>query len=155
MKFYAEKDLALCGLVCSLCSQENCPGCKQQGCQELSDCTVYQCVIKKGLDGCYQCSEFPCPAEILQNPRNRAFNQYARQFGKQALLDRLRINYENGITYHRPGELEGDYDMFTTEAEILRLLQFGTPAPDGKSPELETEQFTLRLVQTEDAESSD
>lgn len=102
MKFYAEKDLALCGLACVLCSHEDCPGCKVRGCMEGSDCSIYQCATGKGLEGCYQCDEFPCEENMPQGVRNRAFNRYAKEHGKQALLDRLRNNFEKGITYHKP-----------------------------------------------------
>ncbi|MDD2286276.1 MAG: DUF3795 domain-containing protein [Paludibacter sp.] len=129
MKFCAEKDLALCGLACVLCRYEDCPGCKARGCKDVSDCSVYQCVTGKGLDGCYQCDEFPCEEKMLQGIRNRAFNRYARQFSKQALLDRLHDNYENGIAYHKTDGLKGDYDSLETEDEIMQLIQFGKRNP--------------------------
>lgn len=152
MKFYGEKDLALCGLACVLCSEEACTGCKQRGCFQGCDCSVYQCAMSKGLDGCYQCDEFPCGEGMLQGIRNRAFNQYARQFGKPALLQRLKENFENGIVYHNPDGLKGDYDDLGTEEEIMRLIQFGRQDPYRECPTLETEHFTLRLIREEDAE---
>lgn len=125
-----EKDLAICGLACVLCSEAQCPGCKRQGCAQGSDCSVYQCATAKGLDGCYQCDDFPCAQDMLQGTRNRAFGRYARTHGKQALLERLRINAENGIVYHRPGGLQGDYDLPATEEAVIRLIHFGTHNPD-------------------------
>lgn len=151
MRFYEEKGLALCGLACVLCHQESCPGCKAHGCSEDCDCSVYQCVIQKGIDGCYECEQFPCAEDILSGIRNRAFNRYARQHGKKMLLDRLRINYENGITYHKSAGLKGDYDMLETEDDILRLIGFGSYNPYEKCPVLETEHFVLRLVTINDA----
>lgn len=151
MKFYAEKDLALCGLACVLCSQEDCPGCKERGCKEGSDCPVYQCATGKGLDGCYQCDEFPCEEKMLQGVRNRAFNRYAKEHSKQALLDRLRDNFEKGIVYHKPDGLKGDYDMMDTENEIIQLIQFGKRNPYVECPVFETENFILRLVTEDDA----
>lgn len=151
MKFYAEKDLALCGLACVLCSQEDCPGCKERGCKEGSDCSVYQCATSKGLDGCYQCDEFPCEEKMLQGVRNRAFNRYAKEHSKQALLDRLRDNFEKGIVYHKPDGLKGDYDMMDTENEIIQLIQFGKRNPYVECPVFETENFILRLVTEDDA----
>lgn len=150
MKFYAEKDLALCGLACVLCSQEDCPGCKERGCKEGSDCSVYQCATGKGLDGCYQCDEFPCEEKMLQGVRNRAFNRYAKEHSKQALLDRLRDNFEKGIVYHKPDGLKGDYDMMDTENEIIQLIQFGKRNPYVECPVFETENFILRLVTEDD-----
>ncbi len=151
MKFHAEKDLGVCGLACVLCSHEDCPGCKVRGCKDGCDCSVYQCAMRKELDGCYQCKDFPCEEKMLSGIRNRAFNRYARHYGKQALLDRLHINYENGITYHKPDGLKGDYDQLEAEADILRLVRFGTHNPYVKCPVLETEHFTLRLVEMDNA----
>ncbi|CAA7600865.1 Protein of unknown function DUF3795 [Acididesulfobacillus acetoxydans] len=129
MKFYAEKDLALCGLACVLCSHEDCSGCKERGCKEGSNCSVYQCATGKGFDGCYQCDEFPCEEKMLQGIRNRAFNRYAKEHGKQALLDRLRDNFEQGIKYHKLDSLKGDYDMIDTENQVIQLIQFGKRNP--------------------------
>ena len=151
MNFYKDKDLALCGLACVLCSQEDCPGCKMRGCKKVSHCSIYNCAIKKELDGCYQCDDFPCDEDMLKGTRNRTFNLYARKFGKNALLERLHINYENGITYHKPNDQKGDYDLLETEDDILRLIGFGSHNPYTKCPTLETENFTLRLVRIEDA----
>lgn len=151
MKFYTEKDLALCGLACVLCSHEDCPGCRARGCKEGSDCSVYQCATGKVLGGCYQCDEFPCEEKMLQGIRNRAFNRYAKEHGKQALLDRLRENFEKGIIYHKPDGLKGDYDVMDTEDEIMQLIQFGKKNPYVECPIFETENFILRLVTEDDA----
>lgn len=129
MKFYEEKDLAICGLACVLCSDEECPGCKARGCKGENDCSVYKCAEGKGIDGCYQCDKFPCDEDMLKGVRNRAFIRYARQFGKQALLDRLHENFKNGITYHTPDGLKGSYDLLTTEEEIIQLIRFGKNNP--------------------------
>jgi RimJ/RimL family protein N-acetyltransferase len=152
MRFYGEKDLAVCGLACVLCSNEDCPGCKARGCKGGEGCSVFKCAMAKGIDGCYQCAEFPCGEDMLKGIRIRAFNRYARQHGKQALLERLRINFASGVTYHRPGGLRGDYDLLATEDEILRLIQFGSLDPYAQCPVLATEHFILRLVRVEDAE---
>jgi len=88
---------------------------------------------------------------MLQNKRIRAFNGFAQKFGVQALIDRLRINYENGIEYHKLDGSPGDYDILETEEEIHRLLRFGTSTPYENCPTLETEHFLLRLVSENDA----
>lgn len=153
MKFYAEKDLAMCGLACVLCSDEACNGCKARGCKQGSDCSVYQCAITRNIDGCYECDDFPCEEKMLQGIRNRAFNRYAGTYGKQALLNRLRINFDNGITYHRSNGFKGDYDLLTNEDDILRLIHFGTHNPYIICPTIETVNFIFRLVNKNDAES--
>lgn len=151
MAFSPEKDLALCGLACVLCSNEGCPGCKARGCSQGEDCAVYRCALDKGLDGCYACRAFPCDQGMLKNPRIRAFNTYARQHGKQALLRRLQQNHEAGILYHRSQGIRGDYDNLASEGDILRLIAFGTPNPYSQCPQLESRHFILRLVRPEDA----
>ncbi|HML47343.1 MAG TPA: GNAT family N-acetyltransferase [Clostridia bacterium] len=152
MKFHAEKNLGLCGLACVLCGSDDCPGCKARGCKEGGDCSVYQCVIGKGLDGCYQCGQFPCEEKMLKGIRNRAFNQYARQFGKKALLDRLQANCEDGIAYHQSDGSKGDYDLLSTEDEIMQLIQFGRNNPYVQCPTFETEHFIVRLIEEKDAD---
>ncbi len=152
MKFYAEKDLAMCGLACVLCSEEDCCGCKARGCKEGCDCSVYQCVKTRNIDGCYECDNFPCEEKMLQGIRNRTFNRYARMYGKQSLLDRLKINFDNGITYHRPNSEKGDYDVLSNEDDIMRLIRFGTHTPYINCPTLETAHFNFRLVKENDAE---
>ena len=89
------------------------------------DCTLGKCAVKKGVEGCYACPDYPCDETMLQNKRIRVFNRFASEFGKQALIDRLQINFENGIEYHKTDESAGDYDALETEDEIYRLLQFG------------------------------
>ena len=125
MQFYEEKDLAVCGLACVLCKEEKCQGCKAREKAQGSECGIYNCATSKGLDGCYQCKDFPCDKDMLQGIRNRAFNRYAKQYGKQALLDSLKTNFENGITYHRADGLTGDYDRCKTEQDVFELLQNG------------------------------
>lgn len=152
MDFYEEKGISFCGLACVLCSEEACVGCKARGCKEVCDCSVYKCAIAKELDGCYQCDKFPCDEGMLSGTRIRAFNQYARQFGKQALLNRLHNNFKNGITYHRPDGLTGDYDSLETEDDIMQLIQFGHNNPYKECPVFKTEHFILRLISDADAE---
>ena len=150
MKFYEEKDLAVCGLACMLCSEEACPGCKAQGCKDADVCSVYKCATGRGLDGCYQCEEFPCGEKVLAGIRIRAFNRYAKQYGKQSLMDRLRMNYENGILYHSSKSLSGDYDLCRTEQEVIALLKNGKPNPYSVLPNYESKHFLLRFVSLED-----
>ena len=83
---------------------------------------------------------------------NKAFNRYARMYGKQNLLNRLKVNFDTGITYHRPNEEKGDYDLLTNEDDIMRLIRFGTHTPYINCPTIETDNFVFRLVKKNDAE---
>lgn len=151
MRYATEKGLAMCGLACVLCSDADCPGCKAMGRENAGGCGVYQCAAEKGLDGCYQCGDFTCGQDMLQGTRNRAFNRYARRHGKDALLERLRVNAGHGIAYHRPDGQPGDYDTLAGEEDVLRLLHYGSDDPYRRCPVLETERFLLRHVRMEDA----
>jgi len=146
-----ERGLGYCGLACVLCNSADCPGCfaKIAG---GDDCAIGMCAIKKGIDGCYSCPDYPCGEDILKNKRIRAFNRYAHDFGKDALIERLYINNQNGIVYHRPDSSAGDYDMLETEDEIYKILRYGRNNPYEKCPTFETQHFKLRQVRVEDAE---
>ena len=55
------KTVAPCGLICGICKhgQENCQhACNDGGGYE--ECFQKKCCIKKGIDGCWQCDNFPC-----------------------------------------------------------------------------------------------
>jgi hypothetical protein len=152
MNFYEERGIGYCGLACVLCSDADCPGCAVK-IADGGDCSAGKCAAGKGVDGCYACPGYASCAESMPHgKRNRAFNRYAREFGKQALIDRLRENYKNGVTYHRPDKLPGDYDRCETEREIIDLLRNGKPDPYDKCPEYESEHFRLRLVSMDDTE---
>ena len=124
MSFCNERGIGYCGLACALCSNTGCPGCFEK----ISDgdsCNIGKCAVKKGFDGCYACPDYPCGEDILKNKRVRAFNRYAQDFGKDALIERLRANYSNGIVYHKPDSSGGDYDVLETEDKIYDLLRYG------------------------------
>lgn len=150
--FYEERGLAMCGLACVLCSQETCPGCLKDGCENRATCDIYQCASGKGLAGCYLCDAFPCEKSMFQSKRVCAFNRYAKEFGVRALMKRLKENAQNGIIYHQPGSLLGDYDAPETEDGIMQFIQFGRNNPYATCPVFETAHFTIRLVAEADAE---
>jgi RimJ/RimL family protein N-acetyltransferase len=105
------------------------------------------------IDGCYACPDFDsCTESMPHGKRNQAFNRYAREFGLDALVDRLRVNYENGITYHTPDKTSGDYNTLETHDEIYQLLRYGRNNPYINCPQFDTERFHLRQVRMEDAE---
>ena len=125
MSFREERGIGYCGLACVLCSDEDCPGCAAK-IAGGHDCSLGKCAAKKSANGCYACTDYSCGEDMLQNKRIAAFNRFMQEFGKQALIDRLRANYENGIEYHKPDYSPGDYDVLETEEEIFQLIRFGT-----------------------------
>jgi len=124
MSFREERGMGYCGLACVLCSYEDCPGCIGK-IANGNDCSIGNCAKVKSKDGCFSCKEYPCGEKMLQGKRNRAFNRFAQEFGKQALIERLKINFDNGILYHKPDKSPGDYDVLETEIDIYNLLRFG------------------------------
>lgn len=124
-KMRRELGIAYCGLACCICSENSgCKGCKQNGCAAWDQCQNYGCVTGRGLEGCWDCPDFPCGKGMLQKPRMRAFVRFAKEHGEKGLLDCLMRNERAGIVYHYPGTLTGDYDL-ENEREILDLLEHG------------------------------
>lgn len=41
-------------------STAECSGCRKEKCKLFKDCKVRSCSEQKGIDFCFQCSEFPC-----------------------------------------------------------------------------------------------
>jgi len=153
MKFREERGIGYCGLACVLCGYDDgCPGCKAI-IAAGHDCSAGKCAVDIKVPGCYACLKYDtCQEGMPHGKRSKVFNRYAREFGVQALIERLRANYESGITYHTPDKTPGDYDILETEGEIYQLLRYGRNDPYAKCPEFDTEHFRLRQVREEDAE---
>jgi len=122
--------IGYCGIACALCGlySKGCPGCVA-GVASGFDCSVGKCAADKGVVGCYVCPEYPCDEKILQGKRSKAFIRYAQDFGTQALIERLRVNSENGIAYSTNAKRteDDDYDKCETEQDIIDLLINGKP----------------------------
>ena len=127
--FAPEKGIAYCGLACCVCSEnERCPGCRQDGCLDKETCRHLICCREKGLEGCWACPEFPCGQPLFQKPRVRAFCTLAARYGTENLICRLGEQAAQGVQYHWPGQLIGDYDVPREEAGICAMLFEDTPA---------------------------
>lgn len=131
-RFGMEEDMkaaAYCGLACCVCShREDCPGCQDGGCESHASCKNYNCCREKGLNGCWECADFPCGGSMLDNPRIRAFAEFVRRYGMEELESCLLRNRENGIVYHYEGQLVGDYDRCRTEEDIISMIKNGRKA---------------------------
>ena len=120
------KGIAYCGLACCVCGEnKDCAGCRNDGCEDKDWCKSYQCCPDRGLNGCWECAEFPCDNPMFQKPRVRAFVRFIAEHGENKLLDCLARNEAAGIRYHYDGQLTGDYDTPQTEEEILHLILHG------------------------------
>lgn len=121
-----EKGIAYCGLACCLCDEEkSCKGCRQGVCKEQEKCKPFLCAQTRKLEGCWQCPEFPCDDSMFDGLRIRTFVKFIQQYGKEKLLECLKRNEQQGIVYHYPNQLIGDYDRFSKEEEIIQILLNG------------------------------
>lgn len=120
------KGIAYCGLACCLCNEyPDCAGCKSAGCQNADTCKNYACCRKRGLDGCWQCPDFPCMNLTVDSVRTRSFVAFIAQYGERTLMDCLSRNQKNGMAYHYAGKLVGDYDVPDTQQGVWDLLLCG------------------------------
>lgn len=118
--------IAYCGLACCVCSENHkCPGCQSRGCDNHVRCKNYNCCYEKGLNGCWECADFPCAGGMLVKLRVRAFARFAREYGTAELVRCLMKNKADGIAYHYTDQLVGDYDKYKTEEEIIEMIKTG------------------------------
>ena len=123
------ESIAYCGLICNLCHlADECEGCRSENnkCgKHLSEAGCFQrsCCIKKKIDGCWDCDEFPCDKDMYSDrhdPKVKAFARCIREDGIEQFAEFVIKNSKEGL-YIR---LQGDYD-FKTESEVLTLLRNG------------------------------
>lgn len=71
----------------------DCNGCRNEKCKIFKDCKVRDCFEKKGVDFCFQCSEFPCNNtgfdEHLQK-RSIDINIRMREIGVEKYYDEIK-----------------------------------------------------------------
>ncbi len=124
-----EKGFAYCGLACCICSEnENCAGCRNEGCKDKQWCKNFNCCREKGLAGCWECNEFPCSGSMLDKTRIRAFARFIQENGEESLMGFLERNEQAGVVYHYEGQLVGDYDKPSSEEEIIKFIMNGKKA---------------------------
>jgi hypothetical protein len=121
-----EKGFAYCGLACCVCSENsNCVGCRNEGCKDKQWCKNFTCCKEKGRKGCYECDQFPCVGSMLDKPRILGFSRFIALYGEDTFLACLERNEKEGIVYHYPGKLTGDYDTKQSEKELFDLILYG------------------------------
>lgn len=71
----------------------DCRGCRYENCRIFPDCQVRDCFEKKGVDFCFQCSEFPCEDtgfdEHLQK-RSIEINNRMKEIGVDKYYDEIK-----------------------------------------------------------------
>lgn len=124
--------IAPCGLVCELCAERaQCKGCNFSKKEELKCCCHQRrCCDERGFSGCWECAHFPCGKDMhdlsLHDIRLIAFVEYVKRNGRKALAQRLVENEKRGVIYQRNAiNYTGDYDGYSTVAEVISLLENG------------------------------
>ena len=111
---------SVCGLNCGLCPRyytagsSRCPGCVGEGFSNVHPtCGILSCCQRKGLEYCFECSEFPCKkyantgetdSFITQINQVRDmekakcdFNAYKAELNEKIkILEELLTNYDDG-----------------------------------------------------------
>lgn len=124
-----KNSIGYCGLLCGLCCDDGKCSCKSENhCGKRlapGGCYQYNCCSAKGLNGCWECDEFPCGIDMLEEShvKIRAFDKCMKEDGVDKFLSYIEKNKANGVVYHVNGVL-GDYDL-ATEDEVLELLRKG------------------------------
>jgi hypothetical protein len=111
-------DVGYCGLVCVVCSHvsDGCQGCRSGGGDE--ECHQRVCCTGRGLQGCWQCGEFPCDKGYFAEPAwqglCRGFTQVIRDQGPEALVRLVMLKLGQTVEY-------GDYRFMPSDGieEIL------------------------------------
>lgn len=71
----------------------DCNGCRKENCKIFKDCKVRNCFEKKGVDFCFQCSDFPCDHtgfdEHLQK-RSEDINNRMKEIGVEKYYDEIK-----------------------------------------------------------------
>ena len=122
-------NIVYCGLVCAMCHlKAECDFCKNTAslCARSEVCYQRSCCMKKGLQGCWECTEFPCSKDMFgpsHDLRIRAFVAFIKAEGEEALIDCLLKNEDHGIHYGKGR----DYDGKSSEKEVIWLLKNGLP----------------------------
>lgn len=120
-----ELGIAKCGLACCLCSENNeCKGCKQDGCRDFSWCENRKCCLDKNIEACYKCNDSSCRKGLLAKTKALGFTEFIRRYSIEQLLDCLEQNEKKGVVYHRSGII-GDYDDFDNIEDLITFIKTG------------------------------
>lgn len=123
--------ISFCGLVCKLCHlADECDGCKSSAnlCENHSGkwggCYHRKYCIEQGINGCWECKDFPCDNDMYgagHDLKIRAFARCIKEDGPEKFAEHLMENEKHGIKYG----FQKDYDIKENEDEVLALLRNG------------------------------
>jgi len=121
--YQTDMPVGIFGLACCVCGEnKNCAGCRNAGCNNKYWCKHFNCCKEKGLNGCWECVEFPCGG-MHDKTRVLAFAEYIKQNDEEKMMDCLEQNEQKGVVYHYLGQLVGDYDKYSTVDDVLIMLE--------------------------------
>ena len=115
--------VAYCGLICGVCyglGPEPCD-CRTAPKPQEADCYQRNCCIEKGINGCWECGDFPCDNGYFGEEHGGwrglcvSSVEYVRHHGLQALVDLV-------VSRHGPRMDHSPYINKTPE-EVLEILQ--------------------------------
>jgi hypothetical protein len=64
---------------------------------------------------------------MLDKIRVRTFANFIKEYGEEFFLECIERNEKDGIVYHYPNSITGDYDKYETEEEIVNMILKGEP----------------------------
>jgi hypothetical protein len=74
-------------------AKEKCKGCRNEKCVIFKTCKVRECSERKGVDFCFECSDFPCSEtgfdEHLQK-RWKTINQKMKENGVESYYEEIK-----------------------------------------------------------------
>ena len=114
------KTVAYCGLICGVCFGKGRCECRTAPKPEEADCYQRNCCIRREIDGCWECDDFPCDNGYFGEEHGGwrglcvASVQYVREHGREALAD-LVVRKHGAQMDHSPY-------MHKTPKEALRIL---------------------------------
>jgi hypothetical protein len=121
-----ENSIAYCGLVCNLCHlAAECNGCRTAATNcpkyhSVEGCFHRDCCLTKGIDGCWECDEYPCGRDMFAGKTKGeilGFCACIKQDGKAKFIGYILRNMAKGIRYG----IEG-YGALS-EKQVLELLK--------------------------------
>ena len=113
------KGIALCGsCMCRVQQNNECAGCRNEGCEDKEQCKNLQCCKAKNLNGCWN-TAISLHRQRTGQFMDQSFCTVCREYGEEILLDLLEKKGKDDIAYHYRGQLNGDYDIPETEEGIL------------------------------------
>ncbi|NLG49790.1 MAG: DUF3795 domain-containing protein [Chloroflexi bacterium] len=98
----SDQEVAYCGLVCGACpGRQECVGCHAGGGE--ANCKPRLCGSARGLNGCWECAEFPCEQDFLQNEDFgglcTGFIRVAQKLGPEALARRVIARFGSPMDF--------------------------------------------------------